>query len=46
MAHNALLDGVCAMPGCSLLNRDHSAEQTAACLERWLSALDEGEVRP
>jgi hypothetical protein len=39
-----LLDARCDAPGCYLLNGDHSAEETTACIERWLVALAEVEA--
>jgi hypothetical protein len=36
----ALLDEVCQAPGCYRLNGEHSAEQTTACLERFVAAED------
>jgi hypothetical protein len=40
----ALLDETCQAPGCYLLNGDHSAEETTACLERWLDYVAELET--
>ncbi len=40
----ALLDEMCQAPGCYLPNSDHSAEETTACLERWLVSLAEQEA--
>ncbi len=41
----ALLDDqTCQAPGCYLPNGDHSAEETTACLERWLVSIDELEA--
>jgi hypothetical protein len=41
----ALLGEVCQAPGCYLPNGEHSAEETTACLERWLAAQDDGAPR-
>ncbi len=41
---DALLDETCQAPGCYLPNGDHSAEETSACLERWLVSLAELEA--
>jgi hypothetical protein len=38
------LHEMCQSPACYLLNGDHSAEETTACIERWLVALAEVEV--
>ena len=41
--YEALMDEPCYAPDCDLRNRDHSPEQTKACLERYLTSEREAE---
>ena len=41
---SALLARTCEAPGCYLPNGDHSAEETTACIERWLTSLADVEA--
>lgn len=41
----ALLVEVCPAPGCYLPNGEHTPEEVTACLERWLAAEDDRELR-
>ena len=36
---------VCPAPGCYLPNGEHTPEEVAACIERWLAAEDDRELR-